>query len=470
MSVTKPSSSRRRQLLQAALPAACMALPGCSQTGRGNTAPEPLAPPVAVELPEPLDSADHSGHVLAAEFDPVAAVWLSFGAGHEEMTLGLLEALHAQVPLKFLVPDAAAEAALRELLRQRRLPRGQGRAPLQFIQEPLASFFVRDVAVFTRGARGADGSGLGVVDFRWTEYGMPAWCTARHPGNAAMARSCAAGLDYAREQLDRAVARHAGARIFRSSVAIEGGGVETNGRGLLIANRALYATRNPGRSLAEVEALLLRLPGIRRVIWLPEGLAEDPHLRASIDAAHVAWGTGGHTDEFVRFADARTVLLAWPEDSDVATHPVSRLTRQRMQRNFEILSRSSDADGRPLRVLRVPMPRPVQRRIFLSAGAETAHSREWSADFFAPSERRWQGQPLLQLATTSYLNHVVANGVVVLPDYLPHGTPPALQERVRRVYEQAFPGRQIRFVDAISANWVGGGLHCATLSEPAVPD
>ncbi|MFY7907337.1 MAG: hypothetical protein ACOVO0_14475 [Burkholderiaceae bacterium] len=39
---------------------------------------------------------------------------------------------------------------------------------------------------------------------------------------------------------------------------------------------------------------------------------------------------------------------------------------------------------------------------------------------------------------------------------------------MRRVVEQAFPGRRTVFVDAISANWVGGGLHCATLNEPRV--
>ena len=34
------------------------------------------------------------------------------------------------------------------------------------------------------------------------------------------------------------------------------------------------------------------------------------------------------------------------------------------------------------------------------------------------------GQSLWQVATASYLNFVVANGIVVLPDYVPHGTPP----------------------------------------------
>jgi agmatine deiminase len=74
---------------------------------------------------------------------------------------------------------------------------------------------------------------------------------------------------------------------------------------------------------------------------------------------------------------------------------------------------------------------------------------------------------VIQIATSSYLNHVLANDLVLLPDYLKQGTPPERQQQVRRIYEAAFPGRTVRFIDATQANWVGGGAHCATLSEPA---
>ena len=77
-----------------------------------------------------------------------------------------------------------------------------------------------------------------------------------------------------------------------------------------------------------------------------------------------------------------------------------------------------------------------------------------------------EGDTVIQIATSSYLNHVVANDLVLLPSYVEHGTSIAQQETVRRIYALAFPGRQIRFIDTMNANWVGGGAHCATLSEP----
>ena len=394
---------------------------------------------------------------LVADFDTTAALWLSYDAGHEALTLALVQALQHQVPLVCVVQNEAAQLQMQALLRQRGLS-AQG---LRYVVQPQVTFFVRDLLVFARRPQGA-----AVLDFAWSEYGVAAWCAQRHGTGSADAASCAAHVDLSRESVDRAVAQQLGLPVWRSSIAIEGGGLESNGRGLVIANEALYLSRNPGRSRTELDEALRRLPGVRRVIWLPAGLAEDPLLRASITPEHVAWGTGGHTDEFVRFADARTVLLAWPEDADVVSHPVARLTRQRMQQNWDILSRASDADGVPLRLLKVPMPRPIERRVFLSAVANHPRAKDWSADHFAPHEGRWQGQPVLQVATASWLNFVLANQMLVLPDFVPHGTPRAQQERARRVFEQALPGRQIRFVDAITAHWVGGGLHCATLNQP----
>ena len=74
----------------------------------------------------------------------------------------------------------------------------------------------------------------------------------------------------------------------------------------------------------------------------------------------------------------------------------------------------------------------------------------------------------MQLATTSYLHHVLANALVLLPTYVTHGTPRAREDAVRKIYESVFPGRSVQFMDVMNTNWVGGGAHCATQSEPAL--
>jgi agmatine deiminase len=434
--VTDPDPWRRRWLQGAA----ALALGGAFRHGHGSPGEGSLA-----------DAR------LAADFEPLAAMWLGYDAGHADFSGALAQALHPHVPLKLLVRDAADEQAALDLMGRFEVPTGR----VQVVRHPQALFFVRDAAVFGLDGRG----GLALVDFRWSHYGWAAWCQRRY-GRGPRAASCAEADATLPDALDRDLGELIDAAVFHSPLAMEGGGVEVNGQGLLIANEALWLSRNPQLGRAGIERELLRLPGVRKVIWLPQGLAQDPLHRATIVGRHVAWGTGGHTDEFVRFADERTVLLAWPDAGEAARHPVSRLNQRRMQRNFDLLAQATDLRGRPLRVLRLPLPRIIERRVLLSDQSDVALSREWSAASFPPQERRRQGDWVMQVASASYLNFVLANGLVLLPDYLPHGTPEPVQAQVQRVIEAAFPGRELGWIDAVDANWLGGGPHCASLSEP----
>lgn len=392
---------------------------------------------------------------LVADFEPAAAVWLGYDAGHEAFTAELARALHPHVPLKMLVADDATAAAARALLALHGVPAER----VHWVQHPSALYFVRDALVF---AAAPDG-GLGVVDFRWTHYGWSDWCRGRRTVAA-----CRATDPGPADALDRELAAALGASVFGTPLAMEGGGVESNGQGLLIANEALWASRHPGWSRTAIERQLRRLPGVRQVVWLPAGLAQDPLHRARVTGRYVAWGTGGHTDEFVRFADPRTVLLAWPDEDEAARHPVSRLNLQRMRRNLSILQSVRDEKGRPLRVLKLPLPHVVERRIRLAADADPAWSTGWSAAQL-PRSLGWRdGEEVIQVASTSTANFVVANGVVLVPDYRDHGTPAHVHEQVLQVLGQAFPGRSLVEVDALGANWVGAGAHCATLNQPAL--
>lgn len=413
---------------------------------------------MALPLAAGADGPRIEGARLTADFDPIAAMWLGYDAGHETFTGDLAQALWPHVPVRMLVRDAHAQARAIALL----TARGLDPAKVQFTRDAGARFFVRDSAVF-----GTDGDGrLFIADFQWTGYGWGNWCRRRHGATTVQAAECAAQVDKDAGAAARRLAGALGIARFTTPLAMEGGGVEVNGRGLLIANSPLWRRRNGGMAREAMEAQMLALPGIRKVLWIPHGLAHDSPHRATITGNYVGWGTGGHTDEFVRFADENTVLLACVEEAEANAHPVARLNRQRMQANLAVLQASTDQRGRPLRVIKVPLPRVVERPVVLRADADSAYSEQWTADTFPAQEGRRDGDTVLQVATTSYLNHVVANDLVLLPDYVPHGTPPALQERVLKVYQAAFPGRTIRFIDCMNANWVGAGAHCASLGQP----
>jgi agmatine deiminase len=411
-----------------------------------------------VALRAGAQDAEGSSFRIPGEFEPQRAIWLGYDVNLEDTTLALVRALSPYTALKFLVSDGDAEQRARRLLSTHGLLKGE----VSFDIEPLAMYYPRDGAVFaTAGSRR-----LGVVDFKWNQYGMPSWCQRRHRESSARQAHCQAQTDTRRDRLDQAVAALTNAQLLPNPLVMEGGGIESNGQGLLIACEAMVRNRNAELTRQQAQQHLLRLPGVRRVIWLPEGLAHDPHLRARIVGPYVAWGTGGHTDEFVRFADERTVLLAWPDEEEARRHPVARLNLQRMQRNASLLASARTLRGEALNVLRVPMPRIIERPRQLSDTADVDRFDEWTPDFFTSAERLRAGDTVIQVATASYLNFVIGNGVLVLPDYLPHGTSAATQARVTRQFQRAFPGRDIRFVDASVLNWLGGGLHCATLHEP----
>jgi agmatine deiminase len=394
---------------------------------------------------------------IPGEFERIKSLWLGYDAGHQALTSSLVRALSPFVSLKMLVsrPEDAKEAQRLLALQGIRV---EG---VEFVLEPLSSYFARDALVFASNSN----SELGVLDFPWSFYGLSGWCRKRYAAQADITH-CVSGTHNISNDFGRAISRHKSAVRLGVSYFMEGGSLEVNGQGLVIANQALVMQRNSGLTMAALQEAHLALPGVTKVIWLEEGLAEDPLLRSTIVGNYVGWGTGGHTDEFVRFADASTVLLAWPDDTEVARHPVARINRRRMQRNFDILTQATDTFGRRLKVLKVPMPRIIERTISLYAGAQEGWSKEWTAASFPESERRKEGDRVIQVAAASYMNFVIANGTVVVPDYMPHGTSKATQNRVQRILQSVFKDRQIQFVDAISANWVGGGPHCATAHEP----
>jgi agmatine deiminase len=447
-------------LLSLALGAALAASNDAATTApaaRAPSAPAARAPSArapAARAPAAIDG----GFRIPGSFEPIAALWLGFDPGHAAWTAAMVAALKPHVPLRFIVRDEQTAQAARHTLHDFGVEVGG----LRFHVDPHAAFFVQDAAVFALDGHGR----IGVVDLKWSGHGLATWCERRYAGDADQAAACANSVEPERDTLSRTIAAFAGAKVIDTELRLEGGGVEVNGRGAMIANEALLRSRNPDLSRADLQRLLLQLPGVRKVIWLPEGPAEDPHLRSTITGDYVGWGTGGHTDQFVRFADAHTVLLAWVSDAQAA-HPVARLTHERMKRNLEILQRATDADGRPFRIVKVPMPHTLQRAVVLSADADTRYSEQWRAEDFAEAEQRSNGDTVMQVAPASYLNYVVANGVVLVPDYTAHGTPAALQHKVRQIFERSFPGRRIVFVDSAAGNWYAGGPHCATLSQPA---
>lgn len=208
------------------------------------------------------------------------------------------------------------------------------------------------------------------------------------------------------------VARELGLPVFDAPIVMEGGAVDFNGEGTILTTTSclLHKNRNPGVPKREIEALLKAYYGQTHVVWLGEGIEGDD--------------TDGHVDDLARFLDPRTIVTAVEPDTRDANFHVLAENRRR-------LSRARDAQGRPFRVVELPMPRPVVH----------------------------EGMRL----PATYVNFLFVNGGLLVPTF---------GDRVRdrqalAALRAVLPGRTVTGVDCRALIWGLGAIHCLTQQQPA---
>jgi agmatine deiminase len=196
-------------------------------------------------------------------------------------------------------------------------------------------------------------------------------------------------------------------------IVLEGGSIDVNGQGTLLTTEECLLSdvqqRNPGMSRQDYEEVFTRYLGVRKVIWLKRGIAGDD--------------THGHVDDLARFVNASTIVAVREDDRGDENY-------EPLQENWELLQAATDQDGRPLRIVPLPMPSPIY----------------------------FQGQRL----PASYANFYIANGLVLVPTFN--------DERDRQALNRVadlFPDRRVVGIYCGDLVWGLGTLHCMTMQEPA---
>ena len=131
---------------------------------------------------------------------------------------------------------------------------------------------------------------------------------------------------------------------YRAPLILEGGAVHVDGEGTCIttAQCLLHPGRNPELSMPQITEFLCEYLNVSKVIWLPDGLANDE--------------TDGHIDNILHFVRPAEVVLTWCDDP---ADPVYEICREAQA----VLAAETDAQGRRITVHRLPMPGPL----FISA-------------------------------------------------------------------------------------------------------
>lgn len=200
--------------------------------------------------------------------------------------------------------------------------------------------------------------------------------------------------------------------IERLDLVLEGGAIETDGRGALLTTRRclLNSNRNPGVSETDLSRRFSELFGVQQIHWLDHGsIAGDD--------------TDGHIDMLARFTPSGALLFQGCDDE--ADSHFAELGQMAAQ-----LQQFRNHAGEPYALLALPWPRPV----FDDKG---------------------------QRLPASYANFLIINGAVLVPQYAD-----VADERALAVIASVFPDYDVIGIPCLPLIRQYGSLHCVTMQLP----
>jgi agmatine deiminase len=379
-------------------------------SGTGEVGPVGQLGATSARRIEPEPSAAPPGLRMPAEWEPHDATWIAW-PHHEPDWPGklgpipwvyaeIVRALHRYEPVEILCHSEAVREAARETLASHGVstdvPR-PGAHPVRLHVVPNDRVWLRDSA--PTGVLGPDGR------MSWANWAFNAWAKYdNYARDAEVGRAIAGVTGLPRLEPQRPDGR--------GRLVLEGGGIETNGQGLLLVTEEWLLSdvqvRNPGLGREDYERAFRDWLGIRQTIWLGEGCVGDD--------------THGHIDDIARFVAPDTIVLAHEEDPADDNHA----------RSLDNLNRLHRAGGRhgALRVVTLPFPRAVEMN----------------------------GERL----PASYANFYIGNGVVLVPTFNDRNDRVALN-----TIAALLPDHDVIGVHAVDLVWGLGTLHCLTQQQPA---
>jgi len=210
------------------------------------------------------------------------------------------------------------------------------------------------------------------------------------------------------------IAAYAGVPFIAAAYVAEGGAIETDGSGTLMATQSsiVNANRNPGMTQLELVVKMCATFGASKVIWFPGIVGKDI--------------TDDHVDATSRFTAQGTGLVQWPQTA--ATDIWSKDGRQQ----YQILAASTDAHGAAMSVSKL-------------IGPNLSKIRQTSEDF-----------------VSSYANYYICNGAVIAAKF----GDAEFDAAAKTALASVFPGYVIEQLDIDHLGNGGGGIHCVTQQEP----
>lgn len=341
---------------------------------------------------------------LPAEWAPQSAILISWPHAEtdwadilDEVTecyVRMAYAIAAHQPLIVLVVEGLDVSSLLE----KRLPQAVF-SNITFVVVPKTNdTWVRDYGFLTVQSTG----GAELMDFRFNGWGGKFQADHDNAANRLLFET----------QLLR------GHYVDALDFELEGGGIESDGCGMLLttaecllnSNRRRQGDAVPTPDKAQVEALLKERLGVERILWLHHGYL-------------VGDDTDSHIDTLARLCPNDTIIYVQCTDTADEHYEALAAMEQELQA-FRTL------EGKPYRLIPVPLP-----------------------DACYDEEER---------LPATYANFLIMNKAVLVPTYVQ----PDKDALALKNIQKAFPEREIIGVDCRALIRQHGSLHCATMQFP----
>ena len=203
-----------------------------------------------------------------------------------------------------------------------------------------------------------------------------------------------------------------GEYINRLNFVLEGGSIESDGKGTLLTTSEclLSPNRNGEWDKKQIEGYLKENFSVEQVLWLDYGFLSGDD-------------TDSHIDTLARLCPDDTIVYVRCADKD-DMHYEALTEMERQLRSFRTL------DGKPFRLLPLPMADPIYH----------------------------EGERL----PATYANFLVLNHAILYPTY----NQPDNDREAARILQQAFSGYEIIGIDCRPLIKQHGSLHCVTMQYP----
>lgn len=197
-----------------------------------------------------------------------------------------------------------------------------------------------------------------------------------------------------------------------NGVVLEGGAIEHDGNGTMIATRSsiTHTSRNPALSEAQIEDSITTYIGITQFIWL--------------DGVYGLEITDMHIDGFVKFANDSTIVTM--DSTDLLSWDVSGS-------DINTLYNATNISGTAYNYIILPL---TQNNVITTYNDDLGYKG-------------------------SYVNYYIGNDVVLMPTYNDPMDASALA-----ILQGVYPNRTIVGIDVRNLYAYGGMIHCITQQQP----